>query len=62
MTIGPDTYVHDLLAVCGAANVFGESTARYPTVTLDGKLFSWHGPRVGEALRTLPGFFGGERG
>jgi ABC-type Fe3+-hydroxamate transport system substrate-binding protein len=102
MTINGDTYIHDLLAVCGAANVFGDRPARYPTVTLDemaarrpevivlpdepfrfrrahladfapygdvpavrdarihlvdGKPFSWHGPRVGEALRTLPALF-----
>ena len=107
MTINADTYVHDLLAVCGAANVFGAATARYPEVTLDemaacrpevivlpdepfrfrrahladfapyadvpavrdgrihlvdGKPFSWHGPRVGEALRTLPALFGGAGG
>ena len=98
MTIGADTYVHDLLATCGGANVFGDAR-RYPTVTLsemaarapevillpdepfrfrrahlrdfdaypavpavraqrirlvDGKPFSWHGPRLAEALRTLP--------
>jgi ABC-type Fe3+-hydroxamate transport system substrate-binding protein len=103
MTINADTYIHDLLAVCGAANVFGDRPARYPTVTLDevaarrpevivlpdepfrfrrvhvqdfepyaevpavragrihlvdGKPFSWHGPRVGEALLTLPALFG----
>jgi ABC-type Fe3+-hydroxamate transport system substrate-binding protein len=103
MTINADTYIHDLLAVCGAANVFGDRPARYPTVTLDemaarrpevivlpdepfrfrrahlqdfapyadvpavragrihlmdGKPFSWHGPRVGEALLTLPTLFG----
>jgi len=103
MTINGDTYIHDLLAVCGAANVFGDAPARYPTVTLDemaarrpemivlpdepfrfrrahladfapyaevpavrdgrihlvdGKPFSWHGPRLGEALRTLPALFG----
>ena len=107
MTIGPDTYIHDLLAVCGAANVFGDASARYPSVTLeemaarrpevvvlpdepfrfrrahladfapyaqvpavrdgrlhlvDGKPFSWHGPRVGEALRTLPALFGAAGG
>jgi ABC-type Fe3+-hydroxamate transport system substrate-binding protein len=106
MTIGPDTYIHDLLSVCGAANVFADRAERYPTITLeemaarrpdvivlpdepfrfrrahladfapygdvpavrdgrlhlvDGKPFSWHGPRVGEALRTLPALFGGER-
>ncbi|MBM4440154.1 MAG: cobalamin-binding protein [Candidatus Rokubacteria bacterium] len=107
MTIGPDTYVHDVLRVCGAANVFGDATARYPEVTLDdvaarrpavillpdepfrfravhrrdfepyrdvpavrdgrmplvdGKPFTWHGPRLVEALRTLPALFHPERG
>jgi ABC-type Fe3+-hydroxamate transport system substrate-binding protein len=102
MTINADTYVHDLLATCGAANVFAERTERYPTVTLDemaarrpevillpdepfrfrrahladfaaypdvpavragrihlvdGKPFTWHGPRLGDALRTLPALF-----
>ena len=105
MTINRDTYIHDLLAVCGAANVFGERAERYPTITLaemaarrpevivlpdepfrfrrihlrdfepfgdvpavragrihlvDGKPFSWHGPRVAEALRTLPALFHGQ--
>lgn len=97
MTIGRDTYIHDVLAVCGGANVFGDRE-RYPTVTLeevaarrpavvllpdepyrfrqthvadfaavgarrvllvDGKAFSWHGPRVAEALRTLPALLAG---
>ena len=102
MTIGGDTYIHDMLAVCGAANVFGDRPQRYPTVELDemaarrpdviilpdepfrfrrahlrdfdpypdvpavrqgrihlmdGKLFSWHGPRIGVALRALPALF-----
>jgi ABC-type Fe3+-hydroxamate transport system substrate-binding protein len=102
MTVGGDTYVHDVLAVCGAANVFGDAAERYPAVTLDtvaarrpgvillpdepfrfrpvhrrdfdaypdlpavrdgrvllvdGKPFTWHGPRLGEALRTLPRLF-----
>ena len=35
MTINADTYVHDLLAVCGAASVFADRPERYPTVTLD---------------------------
>ncbi len=30
MTISRDTYVHDVLAVCGAANVFGDRRRRYP--------------------------------
>ena len=104
MTVNRDTYIHDLLAVCGAASVFGDRPERYPTVTLDemaarrpevillpdepfrfrrvhlrdfadfgdvpavragrihlvdGKPFSWHGPRVAEALRTLPALFHG---
>ena len=102
MTIGHDTYIHDLLATCGGANVFADR-ARYPTVSLDevaarapevvllpdepfrfrrthlrdfdayttmpavrdgrvllvdGKRFSWHGPRLAEALRTIPAFLG----
>jgi len=35
MTIGADTYIHDVLAVCGGGNVFADATERYPTVTLD---------------------------
>jgi ABC-type Fe3+-hydroxamate transport system substrate-binding protein len=103
MTVGGDTYVHDLLATCGGANVFGDR-ARYPTVTLaemaarapevillpdepyrfrrahlrdfdaypavpavrdgrvrlvDGKPFSWHGPRLAEALTKLPELLAG---
>jgi len=102
MTVGPDTYVHDVLALCGAANVFGDATERYPATTLeavatrrpdvivlpdepfrfravhtrdfdpfpdvpavrdgrvllvDGKPFTWHGPRLADALRTLPRLF-----
>jgi ABC-type Fe3+-hydroxamate transport system substrate-binding protein len=98
MTVGRDTYIHDVLRVCGAASVFGDRD-RYPRVTLeevasrrpavillpdepfrfrrvhlqdfapyaqvpavrdgrihlvDGKPFSWHGPRLAEALGTLP--------
>src|SRR5262245_45133370 len=99
MTINRDTYVHDVLATCGARNVFADRPDRYPTVTLedvraaapevillpdepyhfrpphladfaavpdipavargrchfvDGKLLSWYGPRIGEALERLP--------
>lgn len=102
MTINRDTYVHDMLALAGGANVFGDRAARYPTVTLDevaaerpevillpdepyrfrkahladfapypempavrdgrihlvdGKLLCWYGPRIAEALETLPGLF-----
>lgn len=34
MTIGPQTYIHDVLRVCGAANVYGESHDRYPLIDL----------------------------
>lgn len=34
MTINRDTYIHDMLAVCGGDNVFGELGSRYPEVTL----------------------------
>jgi ABC-type Fe3+-hydroxamate transport system substrate-binding protein len=102
MTINRDTYIHDMLSVCGAANVFADHAERYPAVTLDevaarqpemivlpdepfrfraahvqdftpyadvpavrhgrirlvdGKPFSWHGPRIATALRTLPALF-----
>jgi len=102
MTIGRDTYIHDVLAVCGADNVFADAGGRYPAVSLDdvaarrpdvillpdepfrfrrahladfapyadvpavregrihlvdGKPFSWHGPRLADALRTLPALF-----
>jgi ABC-type Fe3+-hydroxamate transport system substrate-binding protein len=35
MTIGADTYIHDVLAACGGANVFADAADRYPAVTLD---------------------------
>jgi ABC-type Fe3+-hydroxamate transport system substrate-binding protein len=102
MTVSGDTYVHDVLALCGATNVFGDAATRYPAVTLDevaarrpavivlpdepfrfravhvrdfdpypdvpavrdgrvllvdGKPFTWHGPRLADALRTLPRLF-----
>jgi ABC-type Fe3+-hydroxamate transport system substrate-binding protein len=34
MTIGPDTYIHDFLRVCGAENVYGSASDRYPTIEL----------------------------
>ena len=99
MTVGADTYIHDMLTVCGGRNVFGARPARYPVVSLDevaaaapavillpdepfrfrrihrqdftsyeevaavrdqrihlvdGKLFCWYGPRIGDALRAIP--------
>lgn len=33
MTMNHDTYMHDLLRVCGAENVFAEQPERYPTVS-----------------------------
>jgi len=99
MTINRDTYVHDMLGVCGGDNVFGDLPTRYPEISLaqvaearpdvillpdepyrfrpahladfaehaevpavasgrihliDGKLVSWYGPRIGEALDLLP--------
>ena len=104
MTINQDTYAHDMLAVCGGANVFGARAARYPEVTLDdvahsspevillpdepyrfrpahvsdfdahpdipavrerrvhlidGKLATWYGPRIADALRELPRLIAG---
>src|SRR3989449_4045443 len=34
MTINGDTYIHDMLKVCGARNIFADRPERYPTVTL----------------------------
>jgi len=34
MTIGPDTYIHDFLEVCGVENVYADSRERYPTIEL----------------------------
>lgn len=34
MTINHDTYVHDVLQVCGGENIFADGGARYPVVTL----------------------------
>jgi len=34
MTINADTYVHDMLAVCGGDNVFAGRPARYPEISL----------------------------
>jgi ABC-type Fe3+-hydroxamate transport system substrate-binding protein len=34
MTIGPDTYMHDFLRVCGADNVYGGVSDRYPVIDL----------------------------
>ncbi len=104
MTISADTYIHDVLAVCGGRNVFADRPDRYPAVTLDevaarrpavvllpdepyrfrrahfedfarygempaardgrlhlvdGKLFSWYGPRIAAALRTVPALLAG---
>ena len=104
MTINRDTYAHDMLAVCGGENIFGQSGTRYPEVTLpdvaraapdvillpdepyrfrrahlrdfdalpdipavserrvhliDGKLATWYGPRIAEALRVLPPLIAG---
>lgn len=35
MTVSGATYISDLLATCGGANVFASADSRYPTVTLD---------------------------
>ena len=104
MTINADTYVHDMLAVCGGENVFADRPTRYPTVDLaevaearpevillpdepyrfrrphiadfaplasvpavrdarihliDGKLLSWYGPRIAQALHVLPALLTG---
>ena len=106
MTINRDTYIHDMLAVSGGANVFRDEATRYPQITLeqvaateaevillpdepyrfrrvheadfapfpdlpavrdgrihlvDGKLLSWYGPRIAQALEMLLGDRGHQR-
>lgn len=34
VTIGPDTYMHDFIALCGGANIFADRRERYPQVKL----------------------------
>jgi len=34
MTIGPETYMHDIIAVCGGRNIFEGRQERYPRVEL----------------------------
>lgn len=48
MTIGPDTYMHNFLRVCGAENVYGGSAERYPTIELAGV------PELGPEVALLP--------
>lgn len=35
MTINRDTYVHDMIQVCGGENIFKDYPERYPRVTLE---------------------------
>ncbi len=45
MTVGSDTYIHDLIDLCGGRNVFAErGDRRYPRVTLDDVVAA--GPQV----------------
>jgi ABC-type Fe3+-hydroxamate transport system substrate-binding protein len=104
MTVNRDTYMHDMLALCGGDNVFADRPDRYPRVALeevaaaapdvillpdepyrfrkvhgkdfepyakipavrdgrihlvDGKLLCWYGPRIADALQTLPSLLAG---
>ena len=34
MTVGPDTYMHDMITICGGRNVYADGAQRYPEVTL----------------------------
>ncbi len=67
MSVGPDTYAHTLLALCGGANVFAECRERrYPILTLDAVVAAApdvillpdepyaFGPRDAAELRELP--------
>lgn len=34
MTIGPHTYIHDMIRLCGGRNIFADANPRYPQVSL----------------------------
>jgi iron complex transport system substrate-binding protein len=74
MTFNQYTYAHDILACCGGVNVFSERDeqkianllAETPAVVageiyfIDGRLISWHGTHIAEAITTLPAYFQGD--
>ena len=35
MTVSGDTFIHDMLAICGAENVYASAGKRYPEITLE---------------------------
>lgn len=45
MTFNAETYAHDLLATCGAANIFAERTRRYPLAADLGRIPPSDDPR-----------------
>ena len=59
MTINGDTYIHDMLRICGGRNVFADRPERYPTVTLEAGIPSlnrldnacWVGAKCQRAMR-----------
>jgi ABC-type Fe3+-hydroxamate transport system substrate-binding protein len=68
MTIGPDTYIHDVLESCGAANVYADAAGRYPVldlaevasrrpevVLLPDEPYRFGEKHVPEVVETLPG-------
>lgn len=52
MTINQDTFIHDLLATCGGANIFAARERRYPLAADLGQASPWEPARlVGRDLR-----------
>jgi ABC-type Fe3+-hydroxamate transport system substrate-binding protein len=54
MTINQDTFVHDVLATCGGANIFGERQRRYPLAADLGQGPAWDPPRQEGRDRRYP--------
>lgn len=54
MTFGGGAYASDLLAVCGAENVFAGRARRYPLAADLGKTDPWDVERVGERDTRYP--------
>jgi ABC-type Fe3+-hydroxamate transport system substrate-binding protein len=54
MTINQDTFIHDILGVCGGANIFAERERRFPLAADLGGHAEWQGARLTGRDRRYP--------
>jgi ABC-type Fe3+-hydroxamate transport system substrate-binding protein len=54
MTINRETFIHDMLATCGGANIFAERERRFPLAADLGQQSAWEGARVAGRDRRYP--------